>query len=106
MVEELTELEKKVNDLPRIFDEYNDVCKANFMKVKRYKEEGGKLAGYLCSYAPLEILDAAGFSAVGLCGTSNGDHRSRRNGASAQLVPAHQIHLRLCPYREVPLHLL
>ena len=26
--------------------------------------------GYLCSYTPLEVIDAAGAAAVGLCGTS------------------------------------
>ncbi|MFC2704419.1 MAG: double-cubane-cluster-containing anaerobic reductase [Olsenella profusa] len=57
--------------LPKTFDEYNDTRKANFMRVKEFKEGGGRLAGYLCSYAPLEVLDAAGVSSVGLCGTSD-----------------------------------
>lgn len=57
--------------LPKTFDEYNDTRKANFLRVKGFKESGGHLAGYLCSYAPLEVLDAAGVSSVGLCGTSD-----------------------------------
>lgn len=57
--------------LPANFDEYIDSRKAGFINAMKYKENGGKIAGYLCSYAPLEILDAAGFAAVGLCGTSN-----------------------------------
>lgn len=57
--------------LPKNFDEYIDTRKAGFIKAKELKEAGGKIAGYLCSYAPLEILDAAGFASVGLCGMSN-----------------------------------
>lgn len=57
--------------LPANFDEYIDTRKAGFIKAKEYKENGGHIAGYLCSYAPLEILDAAGFATVGLCGMSN-----------------------------------
>ena len=57
--------------LPKNFEEYNEQRKASFLKVKDFKEAGGHLVGYLCSYTPLEIIDAAGASAVGLCGTSN-----------------------------------
>ena len=57
--------------LPRTFDEYNDARKQSFMKVKNFKDGGGKLVGYLCSYTPLEIIDAAGAASVALCGTSN-----------------------------------
>lgn len=41
------------------------------MKAKEFKDNGGKLAGCLCSYTPQEVLDAAGIATVGLCGTSN-----------------------------------
>lgn len=57
--------------LPANFDEYIDTRKAGFIKAKNFVESGGRIAGYLCSYAPLEILDAAGFASVGLCGMSN-----------------------------------
>lgn len=57
--------------LPKTFEEYDEQRKASFLKVKDFKEDGGKLVGYLCSYTPLEIIDAAGACAVGLCGTSN-----------------------------------
>lgn len=63
--------EAMAHELPRSFDAYNDVRKANFLKVKEYKQSGGRIAGYLCSYAPLEVIDAAGVAAVGLCGTSD-----------------------------------
>lgn len=58
-------------ELPKTFDEFVDARKAAFLKVKEFKEAGGKLVGYLCSYTPLEIMDAGGISSVALCGTSN-----------------------------------
>ena len=58
-------------ELPKTFDEFVDARKAGFLKVKEFKENGGKLAGCLCSYTPSELMDAAGVATVGLCGTSN-----------------------------------
>ena len=58
-------------DLPRNYEEFAEARKGAFMKVKDFKENGGKLIGYLCSYTPLEIIEASGASAVALCGTSN-----------------------------------
>ena len=59
------------NTLPKTFDEFVEARKQGFMRVKEFKDNGGRLAGFLCSYTPLEVLDAAGVAAVGLCGTSN-----------------------------------
>ena len=64
-------MEKELYELPSTFDEFVDARKAGFMRVKEYKEKGGKFAGCLCSYTPSELLDAAGVASVGLCGTSN-----------------------------------
>ncbi len=64
-------MENQVYELPSTFDEFVDARKAGFMKVKEYKENGGKFAGCLCSYTPSELMDAAGVATVGLCGTSN-----------------------------------
>ncbi len=58
-------------ELPKTFDEYVDTRKASFMHAKEYVENGGHLIGFLCSYTPLEVIDAAGAASVGLCGTSN-----------------------------------
>lgn len=58
-------------DLPSKFDELDEAHRNGFMGVKAFKENGGKLVGYLCSYSPLEIADAAGASAVALCGMNN-----------------------------------
>ena len=57
--------------LPKTFEEFVEARKQGFLTVKEFKENGGKLAGCLCSYTPHEILDAAGVATVGLCGTSN-----------------------------------
>ena len=53
-------------ELPRTFEEFNDQRKASFIKVKNYKQAGGKLIGFLCSYTPLEVMDAAGAASVAL----------------------------------------
>ena len=58
-------------ELPKTFDEFVDARKQGFMKAKEFKDNGGKLAGCLCSYTPQELLDAAGVATVGLCGTSS-----------------------------------
>ena len=40
-------------DLPKLFDEFVDARKNGFLAAKEFKENGGKLAGCLCSlYAP------------------------------------------------------
>ena len=57
--------------LPRTFEEFNGQRKAAFIRVKDYKQAGNRLVGFLCSYTPLEIIDAAGAASVALCGTSD-----------------------------------
>ena len=57
--------------LPRTFEEFNEQRKASFIHVKEFKQAGNRLVGFLCSYTPLEIIDAAGASSVALCGTSD-----------------------------------
>ena len=61
----------KTLELPKTFDEFVDARKNSFMHVKEFVENGGHLVGFLCSYTPLEVIEAAGAAAVGLCGTSN-----------------------------------
>ncbi len=60
-----------VQKLPSEFDEFVDARKEGFINAMKFKEKGGKIAGCLCSYTPVELLDAAGIAAIGLCGTSN-----------------------------------
>lgn len=79
--------EKELAPLPKSFEEYNEQRKASFLNVKDFKEQGGRLVGYLCTYTPLEIMDAAGASAVGLCGTSNETVPTAETMLPANLCP-------------------
>lgn len=60
----------KVLSLPEKFEEFTDARKNGFLKVKELKESGKKVAGVFCTFTPQEILDAAGFVSVSLCGMS------------------------------------
>ena len=73
--------------LPERFAEFGDARKNGFLKVKEIKDNGGKVAGVFCTFTPLELLDAAGFTPVSLC------------GMSAETIPAAEAHLpkNLCP---------
>ena len=73
--------------LPEQFEEFADARKAGFLRVKGLKEQGGKVAGVFCTFTPTEILDAAGFVSVSLCGMSD------------ETIPAAESHLpkNMCP---------
>lgn len=73
--------------LPRTFEEFNETRKQSFMKVKGYKDNGGHIVGFLCAYTPLEVIDAAGAAAVGLCGMND-----ETIPAAEEVLPAN-----LCP---------
>ena len=79
--------EQELAPLPKSFEEYAEARKASFMKVKAFKEQGGHMVGYLCSYTPLEIIEAAGAAAVGLCGTSNETVPAAETVLPANLCP-------------------
>lgn len=55
--------------LPKIFEKFEESRKKGFILAKEYKEKGGKIAGYLCSYTPHEIIEAAGIALIGICGS-------------------------------------
>lgn len=74
-------------ELPRTFEEFNDQRKASFIKVKNYKQAGGKLIGFLCSYTPLEVMDAAGAASVALCGMSDETIPAAETVLPANLCP-------------------
>ena len=73
--------------LPEKFEEFGEARKAGFLRVKEVKEKGGKVAGVFCTFTPFEILSAAGFTAVSLC------------GMSPETIPDAEAHLpkNLCP---------
>ncbi|MBQ7800888.1 MAG: 2-hydroxyacyl-CoA dehydratase [Oscillospiraceae bacterium] len=57
---------------PANYEEFTQTQKAEFLKVKAFKESGRKLAGTFCSFTPLEVLDAAGIASVKLFGADSG----------------------------------
>ena len=73
--------------LPEQFEEFSQARRNGFLKVKAVKDAGGRVAGTFCTFTPLEILDAAGFLPVSLC------------GMSAETIPAAEAELpkNLCP---------
>jgi len=75
------------NSLPQQFETFSEARRNGFLRVKTLKESGGKVAGIFCTFTPVEILDAAGFTAVSLCGMSD------------ETIPAAETHLpkNLCP---------
>ena len=74
-------------DLPEQFSEFGEARQKGFLAVKDVKEQGGRVAGVFCTFTPYEILDAAGFLPVSLCGMSD------------EVIPAAEAHLpkNLCP---------
>ncbi len=73
--------------LPKNFEEYEEGRKEGFIRAKEFKESGGLIAGCLCTYTPMEIIDAAGLTPISLCGTSN-----ETIPAAEQILPKN-----LCP---------
>lgn len=73
--------------LPEAFSEFPDARRNGFLAIKAAKEAGRLVAGIFCTFTPLELLDAAGFTPVSLC------------GMSAETIPAAEAHLpkNLCP---------
>lgn len=75
------------NNLPEQFQEFGEARRAGFLRVKELKESGRRVAGIFCTFTPTEILDAAGFTSVSLC------------GMSAETIPIAETRLpkNLCP---------
>lgn len=73
--------------VPEKFDEYPDALKSEFLRFGKFKEDGGKLVGTVCTYAPIELIMAAG--ATPICITTVGH----------DTVPAAEKHLpkNMCP---------
>jgi len=82
-----TEAAVQDHTLPEKFSEFSEARRAGFLRVKQVKDSGGRVAGIFCSFTPQEILDAAGFTSVSLCGMSE------------ETIPAAEAHLpkNLCP---------
>lgn len=57
--------------LPSQFESFGDARKQGFIAVKNLKEQGKKVAGVFCTYAPQELILAAGAVPIGLCAFSD-----------------------------------
>ena len=44
-------------ELPGQFAQFGEARKNGFLRVKKIKEDGGKVAGTFCTFTPQEILD-------------------------------------------------
>lgn len=76
-----------MDNLPEIFETFDDARQKGFLEVKKLKESGKKVVGVYCAFTPNELIRAAGAVPVGLCGTDEGP------------IPASEKHLprNLCP---------
>ncbi|MGE4272557.1 MAG: double-cubane-cluster-containing anaerobic reductase [Desulfitobacterium sp.] len=59
------------NQLPSQFESFGEARQQGFLAVKNLKDQGKKVAGVFCTYAPLELVLAAGAVPVGLCAFSD-----------------------------------
>ena len=74
-------------NLPANFENYSEMRKRGFLRMKELKESGKNVVGLFCSFVPLEIVWAAGLIPVGLCSFTD------------ESIPAAEAHLpkNLCP---------
>ena len=52
------------NSLPGQFEGFAEARKQGFLAIKNLKDEGKKVVGVFCTYAPVEIIIAAGVVVV------------------------------------------
>ena len=78
---------KTVNTLPENFNLLDEAKKQGFIKVKNLKDNGGRVAGIFCTFTPVEILDATGFTSVSLCGMSDATIQAAERDLPKNLCP-------------------
>ncbi|MEI0749525.1 double-cubane-cluster-containing anaerobic reductase [Brachyspira pulli] len=59
------------NNLPEIFETFNDARKKGFITMKEEKDKGRNVVGTFCTYTPKEVIYAADAIAVSLCSTND-----------------------------------
>ena len=59
------------NNLPEIFETFNDARKKDFITMKEEKDKGRNVVGTFCTYTPKEVIYAADAIAVSLCSTND-----------------------------------
>ena len=90
-------------NLPADFENYPDMRKRGFLRMKELKENGAKVVGVFCSFVPLEIVYAAGMVPVGLCSFTDEPIPAAE---PQEPLPLDQGQLRLRPDGHLPLLLL
>ena len=73
--------------LPERFNEFAEARRNGFLKVMELKENGAKICGTFCQYAPAEVIYAAGLYNVGLCGKSSSPIATAETQLPANLCP-------------------
>lgn len=58
-------------ELPKEIDSFDEMKRNSFIAMKELKESGKNVVGVFCTYAPTELIYAAGAIPVGLCATSD-----------------------------------
>ncbi|WP_313755697.1 double-cubane-cluster-containing anaerobic reductase [Tissierella sp.] len=58
-------------DLSKTFKKHSETRENRILEAKKIKENGDRIAGIFCSFAPLEILDAAKINVINLCSTKD-----------------------------------
>ncbi|NFA61523.1 2-hydroxyacyl-CoA dehydratase family protein [Clostridium sporogenes] len=57
-----------MNKLPEFIKDFSEARRNAFVKMKEIKDEGGKIVGVYCGFAPWEVIAASGAVAAWLCG--------------------------------------
>ena len=87
-----------------IWEDYEEKRKAGFIKAMEFKKKGGKIAGCLCAYTPVEILEAAGMASIGLCGTSQ-ETIPDAEKVLPKTMSTDKVNLWLCTDQEMSLYI-
>ncbi len=59
-------------------ERFEAVCADPYAEARAHAGQGGKVAGFMCSYAPQELFHAAGYLPVRIIGQEGGTERSDR----------------------------
>lgn len=62
---------KLVQNLPEIFEEFEEQRRKAFLEIKEYKDRNIPVVGMYCAYFPTELAMAVGAIPVGLCSYAN-----------------------------------
>lgn len=76
-----------IKDLPKVFNEFGEARRNSFIAVKEIKDAGTPVVGAYCTYAPQELVMAAGAVPIALCSMSNETTADAEQDLPANLCP-------------------